>query len=77
MDQEVVEEEDSDEPTWYVFNVRCKDLFDPLHYDDLVKPRLLLAPVDEVSGQRCKLALCDKTICLACGFGQEVTELGE
>ncbi len=77
MDQEVVEEEDSDEPTWYVFNVRCKDLFDPLHYDDLVKPRLPLVPVDEVSGQCRKLTLCDKTVSLACGFGQKVTERGE
>ena len=77
MDREVVEEEDWDDPMQYIFNVQCEDLFNPLHHDGLVKPRLLLAPVDEVSGQRCKLALCDKTICLACGFGQEVTERGE
>ncbi len=77
MEREVVEEEDWDDPTWYVFNVWCEDLFNPLHHDGLVKPRLLLAPVDEVSEQRCKLALCDKTICLACGFGKEVTECGE
>ena len=77
MDREVVKEEDWDDPTRYVFNILCEDLFDPLHHDDLVKPCLLLAPVDEVSGQRRKLVLCDRTVSLACGFGQKVIELGE